>query len=306
MIPSTASPLIRLAYTAQLGNGTDITTFSFTTAGAPASMSLTLASQTVLVGESADLAESVKDASGNLTQIANGDSITLASNTSDTVSTSSLVATDMFLGAADITLDTAGNPAGTTTVTALPAGTLPSLGLTAQTATVTKSGTVSSAAVVNMTVSSPATAVNVPASGRSISRTSQVPQRTSSITVAVDDTSANAAGTKLPFGVNLSPVSGVISAGATVNGELVTSLDDTVYVLVDTDASMKANVAVTVGGGATNAGAVITVFQAKVDGTAATGHAKITISQLAPTLRARTSPSAQTTPSSPSLAKRCP
>ncbi|MBM3686094.1 MAG: hypothetical protein FJW85_03725 [Actinobacteria bacterium] len=268
------------AYIGQLANGTDTVTFSFTTTGAPASMTLTPATQTVLVGQAAELAVTVKDSAGNATQIAYGDSIAMSDNSDDTVSPTSFSAGTIYRGTGVVSLATTGNPAGTTTVTATPAGTLPSLGVTAQTATVTKSGTISSSAVVNMTVSTPANAINDPETGNSIARTTQVPANTTNITVAVDDTTANAAGTKLRFGINLN--STAIAAGATVNGTVVTATDDTQYVIVETDASKKANVALTLGGGAINTGAVVTVFQATVAGVAVSTNPKITISELAP------------------------
>ena len=56
------------AYAGRIFNGSDTVTFSFTTAGAPASMAITPASQTVLVGSVAEFVVSLKDASGNLTQ----------------------------------------------------------------------------------------------------------------------------------------------------------------------------------------------------------------------------------------------
>ena len=271
------------SYVASVGNGTDTTTFSFTTTGAPTSMTLTPSSQTVLVGEAATVTATLKDANGATTQPAWVDTIGIADNTSDTVTPTSVTSTDIFDGTANLSLSTTGNPAGTTTITATPQGTLPGSGVTTQTATVTKSGTIADKAVVNLAVTAPATALNDPATGAAQTRTVQVPANSSTVTIAIDDTTANAAGSTLRFGVNLNAAA--VAAGSTINGSLITALDDTEYVTAVTSASRTASITLTLGGGAVNTGAVISVFQAKVDGTAvaaAPASPTITISQLAP------------------------
>jgi hypothetical protein len=222
------------SYTAQLGNGTDTTTFSFTTAGAPASLALTPATQTVLVGQTADLAVEIKDAAGNRTQIANGDSISLAQNGSDTVVPTSLNALNLYLGAAEFQLKTQA-PAGTTTVTASPAGTLPSQGLTAQTATVVKSGSVATNSVAAMEVTTPASALNL-APG-----VAQVPSPTLSVTVTIDDTPTAAAGNQIRLAAFTPTVNG------SVNGK---TTDDTAFELVRTDANKQATATFLLGGAA--------------------------------------------------------
>jgi hypothetical protein len=119
------------SYTARLSNGADTVTFSFVTTGAPTSLALTPATQTVLVGAEGALVATLKDASGNVTQPAVVDSVALSDNTDDTLSTATLTSANLAKGTAAFTLATTGNPAGTTTITATPQGTLPGTGVTA-------------------------------------------------------------------------------------------------------------------------------------------------------------------------------
>jgi hypothetical protein len=256
------------SYTAQLGNGTDTTTFSFTTAGAPASLAITPATQTVLIGQTANLVVEVKDAAGRFTQVANGDSISLADNSSDTVTPTSLAATSLFLGAAPIELATQA-PAGTTTVTATPAGTLPSQGLVPQTATVTKSGSIASNSVKSITVSSPSNAINL-APG-----VAQVPSPTLSVTVTIDDTTVAPAGNQIRLAATTNSVTG------TVNGKPHGVVD---YQLVTTNASKQATATFVLGGGAAINGGDLFIEQVDVNGNATTvgGPANITVDVLTP------------------------
>jgi len=266
------------SYTAALGNGTDTATFTFTTTGAPSSMTLTPASQTVLVGAVASLAVTIKDSNGNNTQAALGDTIAISASGDDTPSPTSITAAQAYLGTYPVTVTTQNS--GTETITATPQGTLPSTGVTAATATVTASGSVSATAITNAVVTSPLTVINNPvATTASIARTSQVPQGSSSIGIRIDDTTGNAAGTQIRLGFVLN--SAAIAAGASINGEAVTSTDDTVFVNVTTDSAKSASTTVTLGGGAVNAGSVLTMNQYNVSN-ALVGSVSLTVSELAP------------------------
>jgi hypothetical protein len=266
------------SYTLRLANGTDTATVSFTTAGAPASISLAPATQTVLVGATANMALSIKDASGNATQAAIGDTIALSRSGDDTLSTSSISAAEAYLGSAPFTVTT--QTAGTETITATPQGTLPSTGVTAATATVTASGSVSSTAVANVVVTSPATVINTPAATTaSASRTAQVPANSASIGIKIDDTTANAAGTQIRVGFVLN--SAAVAAGASINGQAVTSTDDTVYVNLTTGADKSATTTVALGGAAVNTGAVLSMNQYTVTDSVV-GGTSLVVSQLSP------------------------
>jgi len=267
------------SYTARLGNGTDTATFSFTTAGAPASMTLTPATTEVLVGGTATLTVTLKDSAGNTTQPAIGDSVALSTSGDDTLTPTSYTAATLYQGTSTLTVLT--DTAGSQTITATPQGTLPSGGVAAATATVTAAGTVSSSAIINATVTSPSNAINDPATGNSVARTSQVPANTTSVTVRIDDTTANAAGTKVRLGFNITN-SAVIDAGATINGSLVTSADDTKFVDVTTGSDKSATTTLTLGGSAVSTGTSIIMKQFKVDNTVVSGFTSLTITELNP------------------------
>jgi hypothetical protein len=275
-------------YTAQLSNGSDTITFSFTTTKAPKSLVLAPATQTVLVGQTADLAIEVKDADGNRTQPAVVDEVMFSDNTDDTVvgtasgttRLASLTGSQLAAGISEVFLRTFGNPAGTTTVTATPEGTLPSLGVTATTAAVTKSGSISTNTVAGMSVTAPANAINDP-NGTDVapSATAQLPSPTSTVTVTIDDTTAASAGNQIRLAAYTT------TANSTVNGK---ETDDTAYVLVTTDANKKATATFTLGGAATINGGNLTVKQVNVLGapTSTGGLATLTATVLTPAVYA--------------------
>lgn len=109
-------------YTGSIYNGSDTVSFTFTTAGAPTSMTLTPSTQTVAVGAVATVRVTLKDASGNTTQPQTVDSVTVASSdVTDTVATSPLTGVKggaLQYGVYDDTIAT--TAAGTSTVTAAP------------------------------------------------------------------------------------------------------------------------------------------------------------------------------------------
>jgi hypothetical protein len=289
-------------YAGIIFNGTDTAAFSFATAGAPTSMTVTPATQTVLVGSVADLQVNLLDAAGKATQPQIVDSVGLTrSSTDDTLTlnltpassppfapitglTSSLLAT----GSGAFSLATTPSTAGTTTVTATPAGTLTSSGVTAQTATVVKSGTVSPTRVNNLTVSTPANAFNA-GTVLAGTRAAQVQNPTTSVTITVDDTPTASAGNKLRFAVYSS------AAGATVNGAAAgTTLATAQFVDVTTDANKRATLTYTLGGTALLAGNSITVAQVTVLD-AAVANSQIVVTQTAATVqRANVVPSPTT------------
>jgi hypothetical protein len=241
-------------YVGSIANGTDTVSFSFATAGAPTSMTLTPATQTVLVGATADVTITLKDAAGNTTQPQTVDSVTLASSGDDTVGTTPLTGAKggaLQYGTFDDTVRT--QTAGTSTLTATPLGTLPGSGVTAQTASLVKSGTVSNVPVIGIGVTTPANAVN--AGTNPTARTSFVPEGTTTLVVTVDDTTGAAAGNALRFQASL-------SGAGTVNG--VNTLVDELFIDVTTNASKKATISLTVGGAGVIAGSALTLTQVNV------------------------------------------
>ncbi|MDP4714486.1 MAG: hypothetical protein NWS04_01400, partial [Candidatus Nanopelagicales bacterium] len=250
-------------YAGIIYNGTDTVSFSFATAGAPSSMTLTPATQTVLVGAVADLEVNLLDSNLNATQPQTVDSVALTrSPTDDTIvalddtqagpAITGLVANNMATGSGYLSLATNPAAAGTTTVTATPAGTLPPA-VTAQTATVVKSGTVSNVAIAGISLSTPANAVNA---GTFPTKTALVPEGSTLITLAIDDTTAAAAGNPLRFAASL-------SAGGTINGSTATS-GAPLIIAVTTDADKEASVPLTIGGAGALAASVLTVTQVNV------------------------------------------
>ncbi len=263
------------SYTVRLANGSDTVTAAFTTTGVPTSLTLTPATQTVLVGATATLTATLKDAAGNTTQPAVVDSVALSDNTDDTLSTATLSSANLAKGVAEFTLDTENNPAGTTTVTATPQGTLPGSGVTAATASVTKSGTVSNVAIAGISVTTPANAVNA---GTFPTKTAQVAEGTTAITVTVDDTTAASAGNALRF-------KAVLSAGGTLNGAAATA-GAPQYLNVTTDAAKKATIAMTLGGAAVINNSTLTLTQVNVLNADVTGPVTETITWKTPVVQA--------------------
>ena len=242
-------------YVGSIANGTDTVSFSFATAGAPTSMTLTPATQTVLVGATADVTITLKDAAGNTTQPQTVDSVTLVSSGDDTVGTTPLTGAKggaLQYGTFDDTIRT--QTAGTSTLTATPLGTLPGSGVTAQTASLVKSGTVSNVPVIGIGVTTPANAVN--AGTNPTARASYVPEGTTSLVVTIDDTTGAAAGNALRF-------EAVLGAGGTINGAAATALAPQ-YFDVTTNASKKATISLTVGGAGVLAGSSLTLTQVNV------------------------------------------
>ncbi len=99
-------------YTGRIYNGTDTVSFSFATAGAPTSITLTPATQTVLIGQAGALTLTLKDASGNTTQPTSVDTVAMSDNSDDTVSPTTVTASDLADGTHAIALNTTGNAAG--------------------------------------------------------------------------------------------------------------------------------------------------------------------------------------------------
>jgi hypothetical protein len=289
------------SYVGQIYNGVDTVSFSFATAGAPTSMKLEPATQTVLVGAQADLSLTLLDAAGKATQPQNVDSVALTRSPTDdtivliddTVAPAAVTVLTGLTGSAPalgnlstgtgyFSLNTNPTSAGTTTVTATPLGTLPGTGVTTQTASVVKSGTVASVAVANISVTLPANAFNSWKATDGINwtgRLAQVPEGTTSMTITVDDTAAAAAGNKIRLEVDADQ--------GTVNGATAAQ-----YIDLTTDANKRATTTVTLGGLAVTNNTIVTVNQVNVADQqvnfASTQNVRLPITVLTPQVAAYT------------------
>ena len=139
----------------------DTVSFEFTTQGAPTSMVLTPAAQTVAVGGTAAMAVELKDANGALTQPLCADSVTTAASPSTAGSPQAVTtctnsaATSLFDGKAVFTYSP--SAAGTYAISATPGGTLPAGGVSTQTVSVTADTVIVPATTI---VSAPAAGVS--------------------------------------------------------------------------------------------------------------------------------------------------
>jgi len=265
------------SYTINMGNGTDTSTISFTTSGTPASLAWDPTSQTKTIGSLATMTLKVKDSAGSLTQAAVGDTIAVAASADDTPSDASVTAAEIYLGQVSIT---ATAQSGTQSITATPQGTLPGLGVTAVSTSLTGSGTVSSTAVKSITVTTPSTAVNTTtagAGGQSLT-TTDVPVGSGNITISVEDTATASVG-------NVIQLAAKVSAGSITDGTssgTAGAADDTIYTTVTTDSNKKATWSFTVSGSALNSGSTVTITQVNVVEANVSPMARDTITQTDP------------------------
>ncbi len=267
-------------YAGTLTGNSNTISWSFTTTTAPATMELAPATQTVLEGATATLSVTLKDAAGNMTQPSSVDTVALSVNTDDTLSASSVTDDSLALGVYEFELDTTGNGAGTTTVTATPQGTLGATGVTAQTATVTKSGTVNSVAAESIIVTAPANASPSPANtDDTLNRAVDVPQGTSTVTVQVDDTTGNDVGSTIRLKV--------FTSAGTVNGGAYTS-SNALFLDLQTDANRQITETLTLGGAAVLPTSTLTVQQVDVNDTQIVSGDGLVVTQKAPGVSAGT------------------
>ena len=247
------------SYAGRIYNGTDTVSFSFATAGAPTSMTLTPATQTVLVGGVGTVTVTLKDASGNTTQPQTVDNVTMSSSGDDTIAFTSLTGASggkLQFGTFDDTIAT--QTAGTSTITATPAGTLPGSGVTAVTASLIKSGSVNSIPAHSVEVTTPASALSTPENtDDTVDRAVAVPTGTAAVTVTIDDTTGNAAGSSLRF--RLTPSQGTVTVGSTSG-----SSSAPLFVDVVTNSSRVATINATLSGAALLGTSTLTVKQVNV------------------------------------------
>lgn len=247
--------------------------FSFTTAGAPTTMSLSPTSASAAVGQASGFLVELRDASGNLTQAGSLDSVLLSSSPAAGATfapASPITAAQLADGTHRFTY--ANSAAGTYTVTATPQGTL---GMSAQTAVVTVAGTVSDDSVSNLTVTTPAVAVNAGTVDGG-NRTAAVPAGTSSISVLVNGD----ANTQYRFQATAQ------STGSVINGVSNPTTDATSFKTnITLDASGRATIDLTLAGTALTANQAVTLEQIKADGSNIdNGPADIVITQTTPVI----------------------
>jgi hypothetical protein len=246
--------------TGQTGGGVcDVISFTFTTTGKAASMTLTPASTSISTSGVAPLVVTLRDSAGNVTQPLTVDTVAVTAPGAASISPASIsmvttgpspAADSLFDGTAAVSFVASSTP-GIYTVTATPAGTLPAGGVTAQSATVSTSGTVSSTAVSTISVSTPTDADN--AGTQPSAATAAVPAGTSALTVTVTGTAA----TTYRLAAFASNLTGTIN-GATAGTSLGTA---TAFVNVTTNASGVGTAAFTVGGNLLSNLGAITINQ---------------------------------------------
>jgi len=264
-------------WTWAMGNGDDTVnvTFNNSTTGAPATLSLTPASQTIPVGGKADLVAALLDASGNLTQPYKLDNVTFATTRGTLDYSGTIAGSYFYLGAFPIELTGAGS-AGTANVTATPGGTISALGK--QTATVTESGTISDDTVTSMTVDCTASCWNAGTNDNTGAWESQISSgKFSTVKVAIDDSTANT--TSAPIRPKIETDAGSVTA----DGKTTSAGGSAIYVDV-TPSGYAASLDLTLSGGAKFNGATITLTQVDSANAALGGTSYMTITPVVPTI----------------------
>jgi hypothetical protein len=255
-----------------VGGDVDVVSFSFTTTGKATSMTLTPASASTSISGNANLTVTLKDAAGNNTQPLAVDSVTMAatSGTAAAVTTTGNGTTSLFDGVA-VSAYTAPATAGSYTVTATPGGTLPTGGVTTQSATVVVSGSISDSALTAISVSTPSDAVNT---GTQPVRAAAVPVGTSAVTVTV----TGAASTTYRLAAFASNLTGTIN-GTTAGTTLATAAT---FVDVKTSSSGTGTAAFTLAGNLLALNGAITINQVQANNTTQVGSVAMVVTQTAP------------------------
>jgi len=251
------------------GSVIDTVAFSFTTVGAPKSMTLSPASQTTAISGTANVLVSLLDASGNPTQPQTVDDVDMtasAGSVTDVVPTGA--GTNSLYDGSAVAVYTAPGTAGSNTITATPLGTLPTAGVTTQNATVIVSGSISIIAVTSIEIGTPSNAVN--AGTNPTAATAAVPTGTSKIGVDVVGTASTTIRLKA-----------VASAG-TVNGTAYTT---PVYTDVALDSDGEGSAEFTLAGNALAANATLTVTQVNSANSGIGGVSEV-VTQTAPAVTA--------------------
>lgn len=260
------------------GVALDTVSWAFTTTGRPASMTLTPASQSTAVSGNAALAVTLRDSGGNITQPLTVDTVAMSTTggTASAVTATGSGTASLYDGVAAVTY-TAPGTAGTYTVTATPGGTLPAGGVTAQNATVTVSGTISTTAVTGISVSAP---VNVSGGTNPSAATADIPTGSSSVTVALVGT----ASTTVRLAAFASTGTGTIN-GVTAGSSLGTAAT---FVDVPLNASGVGSTTFTLGGNLLNTGSALRINQVQADNTTQIAGVQLTATQTAPAVTAAT------------------
>jgi len=227
---------------------------SFTTTGAPTSLTVTPTATSLLVSGVDTATATLKDGSGKQTQPLTVDGLTLtttAGTFTDGTNTA-VTADELNEGTIDLTY-TAANAAGSATATVTPTGTLPFFGSTAQSITYNYTGSIDVVALTALSISAPVVPTTaITGTLAAGDRAAIVPQGTSAVTISATGTASS----KIRLRV-------VVSAG-TVNGSAASAAAPQ-YFNVDTAATTgAATLALTLGGAALASTATLTVAQVDV------------------------------------------
>ena len=264
--------------TYRAGVALDTVSWAFTTTGRPASMTLTPASQSTAVSGNAALAVTLRDGGGNITQPLTVDTVTMSATggSATAVTATGSGTASLYDGVAAVTY-TAPGTAGTYTVTATPGGTLPAGGVTAQNATVTVSGSISTTAVTGISVSAP---VNVAGGTNPSAATAAIPSGSASVTVALVGTASTTVRLAAFASTGTGTINGV-AAGSSL-GTAATFVD------VPLNASGVGSTTFTLGGNLLNTSSALRINQVQADNTTQVAGVQLTATQTAPAVTADT------------------
>jgi hypothetical protein len=265
-------------YVGVLTTSFDTVNFTFTTVGRVASMTLTPATQSTSVSGNGSLSVTLKDAAGNNTQPLTVDTVSISASggAASAVTVIGSGSTSLYDGVAAVSY-TAPGTAGSYTVTATPGGTLPSGGVTAQNATVTVAGSISTTALTSIGVSAPS---SVSGGTNPSAATAAISSGTASVTVAV----AGTASTVVRLAAFASTGSG------TINGAVAGSSLGTATTLVDVPISAAGvgSTTFTLGGNLLNTSSALRINQVQADNTTQVAGVQLTATQTAPAVSAGT------------------
>ena len=263
-------------YVGVLTTSVDTVNFSISTVGRVASMTLTPATQSTAVSGNASLALTLKDAAGNNTQPLAVDTVTMSASggTASAVTATGSGAASLYDGVAGVSY-TAPGTAGSYTVTATPGGTLPAGGVTAQTASVTVSGTISTTALTGISLTAPA---NVAAGTNPSAATADIPAGSSTIKVRAVGT----ASTTVRLAAFASTGSGTIN-GVAAGASLAAA---TTFVDVALNASGVGETTLTLGGNLLATGSAVRINQVQANNTTQVAGVQLTATQTAPAVGA--------------------
>jgi len=271
--------------------------WSFTTSGAPKTIGLAMAPATVPSAATAvasSVTLTVKDSASNLTQLATGDTIALAaSNATEipTIGDTSTDASEIPTGTRAIAITPKNSAtAGTYTITATPAGTLPAAGVVAATASITVAA-IATQGAASLSVSSPTTDILASTTTATAAVTKLNPAIVNGSIVVRGTGATPNAPIAVAVAADIASATNVIKVNAVTVDETVaagTTTDATVYVTADATGAISFSVDVS-GSTVANADAVVLTLGSPIVAAGNT-YAKLTLTYETAALAFTTTP----------------